>query len=102
MYYGPEIKLYYLILSYLIMLSGQHINVTVIDFGIWNRLTEVFCDNLAIISEPLTLHETPLCVGSQRVEHGYLSITPTIDVVIPLSVKNSHFLLKYEGMLLNI
>ena len=90
----------YLFYSNNIIHSGQHINVTVVDFGIWNRLAEVFCDNLAIISEPLTLHETTLCAGPQRVKHAYLSTTSTIDVVISPNIQNSHFLLKYEGMLL--
>ena len=89
--------------------SGQHIAITLIDFGIWERRAEgrddiTHCDKYAILSEDTAQRQTSVCGGDQRIHHHlYQSKTSLLDVsVIPSTTSDrKHFLIKYEGRLMN-
>ena len=87
------------------LIVGQRINLTIFDFGIWSRhknsvSNSVYCDKYAVISEHLIGQETSICAGDERIRSVYLSTTSSVDVMLRLnhqSMKDKHFLLKYEG-----
>ena len=52
---------------------------------------------MAILRELDNAEEISICAGNEKVQHGYLSKTSTLDIIIPRNTRDKQFLLKYEG-----
>ena len=85
--------------------SGQRINFTLYDFGVWRRQgsaqTNTFCQSYAVIREGSRSQQT-ICGGNERTRNVYVSRSNVVH--IELAARRTRdagaFLLEYEGMII--
>ena len=84
------------------ILSGQRINLTLMDFGVWtsntNEQPASFCDSYAVVREDSSSQQT-ICGGDERTRNVYVSRSNFVEIVM---TRRQHedvhqYLLKYNG-----
>ncbi len=86
--------------------KGQKINVTLMDFGLWQRqqnedgTSSLYCHKYAMIQEGDQRQQTTICASNERQKMVYLSKGNKLTITIARSMGDGdvpQFILKYEG-----
>ncbi len=82
---------------------GQRINLTVSNFA-WAEhaggSASSQCDSIGVVSEQTLAVNRTLCAGSQRLNHGFTTMSNTVDItLLPSSQRqpDSNFIIEYSG-----
>ena len=81
-----------------ILISGQHINITMYDFGGLDMNYVQYCNEYATIREPPSTEETVVCAGMQRIRNIYVSKANVVDILFTTNHDLKRFILHYEGI----